>query len=283
MTMQRWLRSGLRHGRQLLLVAAVTLGSVTVATAAVGGDVSFEHAGWNQLLHANVVTANDGLATSVDYAAMLAARPELQQYLQSLAAVTPATFDGWDKKTQLAFLINAYNAWTVELILTVYPKLESIKDLGSLFRSPWSKAFIPLLGQTRSLDDIEHKMIRGSGNYNDPRIHFAVNCASIGCPALREEAYTGAELDAQLHEQTRRFLLDRSRNRGQGAGLAVSSIFKWYKGDFEGGWAGYSRLEDFFLDYTDALDLNAAQSAALRQGNSDIRFLDYDWRLNKKP
>ena len=78
MTMQRWLRSGLRHGRQLLLVAAVTLGSVTVATAAVGGYVSFEHAGWNQLLHANVVTANDGLATSVDYAAMLAARPELQ-------------------------------------------------------------------------------------------------------------------------------------------------------------------------------------------------------------
>jgi hypothetical protein len=280
MEVKQWLQSGLSLGRQLVLAAALAL---TAVAATAGGEVGFENDGWDQLLQAHVVTAPDGLATSVDYAGMLAARPQLRQYLQRLADVTPATFDGWDKASQLAFLINAYNAWTVELILTAYPQVESIKDLGSLFRSPWSKSFIPLLGETRSLDDIEHELIRGSGKYPDPRIHFAVNCASIGCPALREEAYNGAELDAQLAEQTRRFLLDRSRNRGQGAGLAVSSIFKWYRGDFERGWAGYTRLEDFLLDYTEALDLSAAQIAALRQGKSDIRFLDYDWRLNKAP
>ena len=92
-------------------------------------------------------------------------------------------------------MINAYNAWTVEFILTKYPDLDSIKDLGSFFNSPWDKEFIPLLGKTVSLNDIEHGLIRGSDRYNDPRIHFAVNCASIGCPALREEAYTGDKLN----------------------------------------------------------------------------------------
>ncbi len=85
-------------------------------------------------------------------------------------------------------MINAYNAYTVRLILIRHPNLESIKDLGSLFQSPWQQGFVPPLGQTRSLDDIEHGMIRGSGRYRDPRIHFGVNCASIGCPALRPEA-----------------------------------------------------------------------------------------------
>lgn len=113
----------------------------------------------------------------------------------------------------MAFLINAYNAATVALILTRYPELDSIKELGSLLRSPWKRRFVDLLGARRSLDDIEHELLREAPDFAEPRIHFAVNCASLGCPALRPEAYEAERLEAQLADQTRRFLRDRSRNR----------------------------------------------------------------------
>ncbi|MDB4151858.1 DUF547 domain-containing protein, partial [Pseudomonadales bacterium] len=223
----------------------------------------------------------DGRSTSVDYAGMLAERAKLSAYLQSLALVKKDTFASLSQPAQLAFLINAYNAWTVELVLTAYPDLTSIKDLGSFFRSPWSRAFIPLLEETRSLDNIEHDLIRGDDGYQEPRIHFAVNCASIGCPALRAEAYTEARLESQLEDQTRRFLQDSSRNRVVGDGLEVSSIFKWYREDFQQGWLGYSRLEDFFSHYSDLLGLNSDQVQALSDGSLKIRFVAYDWALNQ--
>jgi hypothetical protein len=99
------------------------------------------------------------------------------------------------------------------LILTKYPELESIKDLGSVFSSPWKKKFFSLLGQERSLDDIEHGMIRAPGAFDDPRIHAGVVCASIGCPMLRPEAFTPEKLDAQLDDGMKRFLADGTRNR----------------------------------------------------------------------
>ena len=105
-----------------------------------------------------------------------------------------------------AFLINAYNAFTVELILTRYPKLASIGDLGSLLQNPWKLKFIKLLDTQMSLDNIEHDTLRARGRYDDPRVHFAVNCASIGCPMLREEGFVAERLDAQLDEQTGRFM-----------------------------------------------------------------------------
>ncbi len=239
-----------------------------------------DHTAWNTLLARHVDVRDSGSVTTVDYAGFAAERGSLQQYLQALSAIDRGRFDGWTKADQLAFLINAYNAWTIELILEAWPDLESIKDLGGFFRSPWSRSFIPLLGKTRSLDDIEHKLIRGSGRYRDPRIHFAVNCASIGCPALRAEAYRGAELEQQLAEQTRLFLEDRTRNRMSGETLELSSIFKWYREDFEKQWQGYARLEDFLLDHADALELAPAARAGLRAGTLDIDFLAYDWRLN---
>jgi hypothetical protein len=177
-------------------------------------------------------------------------------------------------------LINAYNAWTVELILTQYPGLESIKDLGSLFKSPWGKKFIPLLGEKRSLDDIEHNLIRGSGRYNDPRIHFAVNCASIGCPALKNQAYREDILEKQLEEATALFLSDKSRNRLSDGELQISSIFKWYREDFERGWRGAATLPQFLALYKDSLGLGNAGTGKLAAGNFAIRFLDYDWKLN---
>ncbi|WP_240791397.1 DUF547 domain-containing protein [Psychromonas sp. SP041] len=238
------------------------------------------HVGWTELLEQHITPVNMGHSTAVDYAGFKNQESELQAYLDKLSEVSRADFDAWPKEKQLAFLINAYNAWTVELILTKYPDLKSIKDLGSLFSSPWDKEFVPLLGKTMSLNDIEHGLIRGSKRYNDPRIHFAVNCASIGCPALREEAYTADKLEQQLTQQTERFLTDSSRNYIKGNAIYLSSIFKWYDEDFEAGFRGTKSIQSFIGLYVDALKLDAQQSATLKKQDFNVKFLDYDWKLN---
>ena len=238
------------------------------------------HESWNTLLAQHVSPINKGHSTSVDYQGFLAQRSQLKDYLKDLEQISQSDFDQWSDNKKLAFLINAYNAWTVELILTEYPDLKSIRDLGSFFRSPWAKSFIPLLGNTYSLDDIEHELIRGDNKYQEPRIHFAVNCASIGCPALREEAYDESRLDNQLEEQTQRFLSDTSRNYIQDKQLYLSSIFKWYKGDFEKGFRGANSLESFLLLYPESLKLTKNQRSTLANNDMEIDFLDYDWQLN---
>lgn len=241
---------------------------------------SFDHGTWDELLQENVTLINDGGASNIDYANVQTQEPQLQEYLDQLSSVDQATFDTWSTDEQLAFLINAYNAYTVDLILTKYPDLTSIKELGGAIESPWQKEFIPLLGQTLSLDNIEHDMIRGSGRYNDPRIHFGVNCASIGCPPLLNEAFTGDKVDAQLDGATKAFLTDRSRNFVEGDVVTVSKIFDWYRGDFEAGWRDAIDLGEFLALYGDSLGLNEEQSAGLAAGEYDIEFSDYDWRLN---
>lgn len=242
----------------------------------------FDHSAWDALLKQHVVSISDGHATQVNYAGFAKDRSKLKAYLTSLGAVQKSTFDGWSKPDRLAFLINAYNAWTVEYILTQYPNIKSIKDLGSVFKSPWKKAFIPLLGQTMALDDIEHGMIRAGDAYGEPRIHFAVNCASIGCPALRNEAFTGERLTEQLDDSARDFLGDRSRNRVANGKLELSSIFKWYREDFERGWGGYKSLYQFLGDYGSALGLNPADAQKVKAQSMKLSFLDYDWNLNVK-
>ncbi len=239
-----------------------------------------DHSAWTELLQSHVEIDAQGSVSTVDYRGFETDRAALDSYLDVLASVETREFDSWSIADQLAFLINAYNAWTVELILTGYPELNSIRELGTVTESPWQRRFIPLLGEERTLDEIEHGMIRESGRYNDPRIHFAVNCASIGCPALRDEAFTGARLEDQLEAGTTGFLSDTARNRMEDGGLAVSSIFSWYRGDFEQGWRGTETLGAFLARYSDSLGLTAEQAGALRSGAMDIRFLEYDWRLN---
>jgi hypothetical protein len=238
------------------------------------------HSLWNTLLERHVHWTADGSTSKVDYADFSHESTKLDDYLDQLSRVDRSTFDAWNHDDRQAFLINAYNAATVKLILTRYPKLESIKDLGSLFSSPWKKDFIVLLGETRSLDSIEHDLLRGAADYSDPRIHFAVNCASIGCPALRPEAYVGSRLDAQLADQTRRFLGDRSRNRyeAKAGKLEVSKLFDWYAGDFVAHAGGVAA----FLDrHADALGLDGSTRERLRHGDLPITFTDYDWKLNR--
>lgn len=240
-----------------------------------------QHSAWTALLKKHVVV-NNNKSTQVRYAGMAGERAALLSYLATLSAVSAPTFDAFTKPQQMAFLINAYNAFTVELILTRYPQLASIKDLGNLLQSPWKKEFVPLLGKTLSLDGIEHEQLRRRGRYDDPRIHFAVNCASIGCPALREEAFVAERLDAQLEEQTRRFMADRSRNRWNTDKqlLEISKIFDWYGEDFQLGHMGITSLVAFCARYADVLADAPADRARIRAMTAMVAFLDYDWKLN---
>ena len=261
-----------------LLLALALLVSANAAVAA-----EFDHSVWNELLQDYVQMINHGQASQVDYSGFLQKRAVMRTYLSQLSAVKANKFSTWSKPEQLAFLINAYNAYTVDLILSRYPKLDSIKDLGSLLQSPWKKSFVPLFGKMLSLDDIEHGMIRKPGDYNEPRIHFAVNCASIGCPGLLNEAYIGSKLEAQLETVTRAFLADRSRNRYNvtTGRLEVSKIFDWYREDFERGWKDWRKLDQFFAHYADRLTDTPEAKAFVIAGGTKIRFLDYDWALNK--
>ncbi len=242
----------------------------------------FDHSQWGHLLQQHVSEKNETHTTVVDYQGMLADRVQLKQYLQALTDLDQSEFDKMTASSQLAFLINAYNAWTVELTLTRYPELDSIKDLGSLFSSPWSRDFIPLLGEKRSLDDIEHGLIRGSDRYREPRIHFAVNCASISCPSLRAEAYEGDKLETQLQQQTEFFLSNNDHNRVEGNVLKLSSIFKWYRDDFGKGWQDTHSLSQFLANYTEPLGLSQEHISQLKKRDLTIKFLDYDWSLNVK-
>jgi hypothetical protein len=265
--------------RQLLLTLLVTLLQSPLGLTATAEPA---HENWTALLQACVRATADGRSTAADYDCFARRETALDAYLEELSSTQESSLRAWPRDSQLAFLINAYNAWTVKLILGAWPDIQSIRELGSLLRSPWKKEFIPLLGETISLDDIEHGMIRAPGRFDEPRIHFAVNCASIGCPALRREAFTGDAIETQLEEQTRRFLADPSRNRYAGDKLEVSSIFKWYREDFERGWRGADSLAAFLGDYADALGLSEAQRNALLSGELAIGFLDYDWRLNAR-
>jgi hypothetical protein len=251
-----------------------------LCVAGIAPAAGVDHDQWNALLQRHVRVLDGGKASQVDYAGMRAEQPLLREYLAHLGAVSPTEFASWSKADQLALLINAYNASTVELVLSGPADISSIKDLGSLFRSPWKKEFIQLLGKTRSLDELEHELIRGEQGYHEPRTHFALNCASIGCPALRAEAYRGAVLEQQLNDAQQLFLADRSRNRLSGDSLQVSSIFKWYREDFE---ANGEYLAAYLAVQAPALGLNQAQRERLLNGQIEIEFLDYDWRLNRTP
>jgi len=268
----------MKFAKTYLLIMLSLLLSVT-AKAASAEQANLHHQ-WHSLVSQHVKSINNGHSTQVDYAAFSDKQTMLDAYLDTLSHVKLQTFQQWSPSKQLAFLMNAYNAWTVKFILSEYPNLDSIKDLGRFFSSPWSKKFIPLLGKQRSLDDIEHKLIRGDNKYGDPRIHFAVNCASIGCPALREEAYTEANLEHQLTQQTIRFLTDKSRNKFEKDTMELSSIFKWYGDDFELGFRNTKSVAAFILLYKTELSLTPAQQQLLQSQDMDIDYFSYDWTLN---
>ncbi len=246
--------------------------------------LAFDHSykAWDDLLKKHVRYVQDGNASRVDYAGFARDHAALKAVLDEDSKVSRTEFDSWTKPQQQAFLINAYNAFTVELILSSYPDLKSIRDLGSFLSKPWSRKFFKLFGQDSYLDFIEHEMLRKEGVYDDPRVHVAVVCASIGCPMLRNEAFTADKLDAQLADAMRRFLSDRTRNRydPQAKKLEVSKIFDWYGKDFEKGHKGFTSVKATLARYAGELADKPEDRTAVRGQKADVTFLDYDWSLN---
>ncbi len=213
----------------------------------------------------------------VDYAALKAGDGPIQSYLANLREIPADKFDALPRADRLAYWINAYNAFTVRLILDHYP-VKSIKDIGGLFRSPFGKEFIELRNlrpKSLSLDDIEHGVLRPQ--FADPRVHFAIVCASKGCPPLRSEAFRAEVLEAQLDDQARRFLADRGKNRVdvEAKTLHLSPIFKWFREDFEKSAGSVPKFVARFLEEKTA--------AAIGDGKGwEIEYTDYDWTLNGK-
>ncbi len=205
----------------------------------------------------------------VDYPGLVQDSMSLNAFLDTLTAHPPDD-EAWSKEEQIAYWINAYNAFTLKLIITHYP-LKSIKDIGSSIQvpfvnSPWDIKFIKIHGQTLDLNDIEHGILRGV--FEEARIHFTVNCASLSCPPFRREAYTGKKLNDQLSDQATKFINDPSRNMIERSRASVSAIFDWYGSDF----TKNGSLIEFLNQY----------SETILDKDAKIGFMPYDWSLNEQ-
>jgi len=202
----------------------------------------------------------------VDYQGFKNEEASLDKYLKILENTN---VKGLSREEQFAFYVNSYNAWTIKLILGAYPGIKSIKDLGNIFKTPWQKKIVRINGEVITLDDVEHKILRSQ--FKDPRVHFAVNCASKSCPPLISEPYSGSKLNQQLDHSTRAFVNDPKSNYLKGNKLYVSKIFKWFPEDFD------DEIVGFFLLYAEA-DLKKELEA--RKDKIKIKYLHYDWSLN---
>lgn len=260
----------------ILMMTSTLLGGAQLSQAK---SVPFDHQhlSWNMTLKSHV-KYDKGVST-VDYAAIKKSPKVLDAYLGSLSAVKPDQYKSWSRDQQLAFMINAYNAFTIKLIIDNYP-LKSIKKIGGWFSNPWKKEFFTLLGKKRWLDWIEHDVIRPE--FKEPRIHFAVNCASIGCPALLNEAFTAKKLEEQLERAGKDFVTYRNRlvfgsDQSKPKKLEVSMIFKWYGEDFN----------EQFGSYLGYVSRHITQDPKIQQQildkKIDVDYIDYDWDLNKTP
>ena len=263
-------------------LARLALVLFSLAPAAALAQFDHSHGAWDALLKKHVRYVQNGNASQVDYGGFARDRAALKAALDAYSAVPRAEFDRWSKPRQQAFLTNAYNAFTVEKILTRYPGIKSIREFGTIFGNPWKDKFFTLFGQPAYLDLIEHEMLRRDGAYDDPRVHVAVVCASIGCPMLRNEAFTPDRIEAQMEDGMRRFLSDRTRNRynPQSKRLEVSRIFDWYGKDFEKGHKGYASVKGTLARYADLLADSPEDRNAVRSQAAEVTFLEYDWALN---
>lgn len=220
------------------------------------------HAIWDALLKKHVSDAGN-----VNYKGLLKEKAKLKEYLDILSASNPS--DKWSEKERLAFWINAYNAFTVDLILQHYP-VESIKDIGSKIKIPfvstaWDIKFIKIGGKEYDLNSIEHSVLRKQ--FDEPRIHFAINCASYSCPKLLNEAFTADKLESQLQKTAKDFVNDKSKNKITATSLELSQIFNWYKGDF----TKNKTLIAYIQQYTSVKISPKAK----------VSHLEYDWSLNE--
>lgn len=273
-TRARWLAASL----VLAVCSAATLTATQPASAGpietvfhntkAGSSVVVDHSAWTRLLAAYVKPQADGL-NRVDYARFKAeGRPALNAYLAQLQATDPTKLD---RNEQFAYWANLYNAKTIDIVLEAYP-VASIKDIkfGSFLASgPWAKKVLRVFDIELSLDDIEHKILRPY--FKDGMVHYAVNCASIGCPNLGTEAFTGAKLGQQLDAAARAFVNHPRGIKVTNGKVEASKIYNWFGSDF-----GKSEAE--VLAHT-RMYAKPAQQEALAKATK-INSFDYDWTLN---
>ena len=268
----------IRHSGQPLAIVVVTVGSIgsllwlspstslageETYPAKVADESPIDHSALDGLLLQHV---QDGW---VDYAGLKPKEPELATYLKTLADIKPTEHS---RNELLAMYINAYNAATLKLILEHYPGLKSIKDIPDKKR--WKAKRWLIAGERLSLDGLEHQVLRV--RFAEPRIHFAINCASIGCPPLRSEAYVAARLNEQLQAQAE--YIHRKelwvRLAGDGSKVLLTPFYDWFKSDFEAN--GHSVLE-----YAARFSPDLERSLQ-RQPAPEIEYLSWDWNLNGK-
>lgn len=212
------------------------------------------HQLWDELLQKHV--SDDG---NVNYKSFKTDHEKLFNYIKVLnLTYSNKNFQSLLKDEKLAFWINAYNAMTVDLILRHYP-IKSIKDI----KNPWEQRLWKFGNTWYNLNDIEHTILR---KMNEPRIHFAIVCASVSCPKLKNSAYTSNNLEHELNKATREFLLDPTKNSITKNKIELSKIFKWFKQDFEND----GSLINFLNRYSEITILNDAKKS----------FKDYNWSLN---
>lgn len=267
-------------------IVAVALVSVAAAGTDLRGQ-SFDHSVYDSVLAAYV---QDG---QVDYARLKTERGALDRYVEQLGSVEADEFAGWEEAERVAYLINAYNAVMLKIVIDHYPiepagfftarrylyPNNSVRQIDGVFDGIRHT----VAGEPMTLDDIEHARLRA--DYSEPRVHFALVCAAESCPPLRDEAYVGARLDAQLDDQGDAFVNDPRRNRvDRDDGVVyLSKIFDWFGEDFadfapESGYRGTEATRGVLAFVSRYLP--EADAEYLREGDYEVEFLDYDWTLN---
>lgn len=245
----------------IALSTSCTLPSCRTISGLETDSQPFTHGQWTNLLQKHVNP--DGW---VNYDGFIKDSLQLNNYLQQIESNYPNE-KNWSREQILAYWINAYNAYTVQIVIRNYP-VASIKDIKpgvAFLNSVWDIKFITIEGEQLDLNNIEHNILR---KMNEPRIHFAVNCASYSCPKLLNTAYEAATIDNQLNQQAVDFINDPKRNVITAEKADVSSIFNWFTGDF----TNDGSLKDFLNKYS---KVPIAESTG-------INFLEYNWNLNKQ-
>jgi hypothetical protein len=238
-------------------------------TEAAQSQITVDHARWQRLLDTYLDAEHASGIHRFDYAAVTEAdQSTLDSYLQALQKIDPRQLS---RAEQQAYWINLYNAHTVQLVLQAYPVKSILKVQGGIFgRGPWNKTTLRINGLALSLNDVEHRILRPI--WQDHRIHFAVNCASLGCPNLLPEVFTAANTENLLNRAAKDYLAHSRGLRWHSSTLHLSKIFDWYQDDF-------GRNESELLR-TLASHLSPAQAKRLETFSGDIEY-HYDWALNQ--
>lgn len=222
-----------------------------------------QHTQWSALLKKHVDETG-----KVNYQGFIQDSVQLNSYLDLLRTHHPNP-DNWSKDEQLAYWLNAYNAFTVKIVADHYPTA-SIKDIKNgipFVNTVWDIKFIKIEEAVYDLNNIEHGIVRPY--FDEPRVHFALNCASISCPRLRNEAYTANQLEQQLSDQARYFLANPVKNNITNPNaIQISKLFSWFKGDF-------TQKENSVIEF-----LNQYAPIQINE-NAKVEHLDYNWQLNE--